>query len=85
MLTPVAVLNNIFLDIVIIGLLFPIVVQAGKDFTYLIAIVAGFGIVGLLFYYVTSEFFSTSSPSYIFSKALKRVKADERVCAYVCG
>ena len=35
--------------------------------------------MGLLFYYVGSEFFSSNSPSTVFTKALKRVKADERV------
>jgi import inner membrane translocase subunit TIM21 len=55
------------------------VVQAGRDFTYLIAIVAGFGLMGFLFYSVGSEFFSSTSPSSIFTQALKRVKADERV------
>ncbi|XP_003384418.1 PREDICTED: mitochondrial import inner membrane translocase subunit Tim21-like [Amphimedon queenslandica] len=57
------------------------VVRAGKDFTYLIAIFAGFGLMGFLFYSVGSEFFSSASPSSIFSKALKRVKADESVKA----
>jgi import inner membrane translocase subunit TIM21 len=55
------------------------VVQAGRDFTYLIAIVAGFGLMGFLFYSVGSEFFSSTSPSSIFTQALKRVKADERI------
>ena len=35
--------------------------------------------MGFLFYSVGSEFFSSASPSSIFSKALKRVKADESV------
>ena len=58
--------------------LFP-VVQAGQDFTYLLAILAGFGLMGFLFYSVGSEFFSSTSPSSIFTKALKRVRADDRV------
>lgn len=35
--------------------------------------------MGLLFYFVGSEFFSTNSPSRIFTKALKRIKNDEQV------
>lgn len=55
------------------------VVQAGRDFTYLIAILVGFGLVGFLFYSVGSEFFSSNSPSSVFTQALKRVRADERI------
>lgn len=56
-----------------------VVVEAGKDVTSLLFILGGFTLMGLLFYYVGSEFFSSNSPSTIFTKALKRVKADERV------
>ena len=56
-----------------------VVVQAGRDFTYLIAIVAGFGLMGFLFYSVGSEFFSRNSPSSIFTQALKRVREDDQV------
>ena len=45
----------------------------------MLVILGGFSLMGLLFYYVGSEFFSSNSPSTIFTKALKRVKADERV------
>ena len=55
------------------------VVQAGKDFSYLIVIVAGFAVAGFLFWSVGSEFFSQNSPSVVYSRALKRVKADPRV------
>ena len=55
------------------------VVQAGKDFTYVIVILAGFVVAGFLFWSVGSEFFSQNSPSVVYSRALKRVKADPRV------
>lgn len=55
------------------------VVQAGKDFTYVIVIIAGFVVAGFLFWSVGSEFFSQNSPSVVYSRALKRVKADPRV------
>ena len=54
-------------------------IEAGKDVTYLLVILGGFAVLGLLFYFVGSEFFSSNSPSTIFTMALKRVKADERV------
>lgn len=56
----------------------PSVVQAGKDTTYLLVILGGFMLTGFLFWSVGSEFFSSSSPSSIFTKALKRVKNDPR-------
>lgn len=55
------------------------VVQAGKDFTYVLVILGGFIVTGFLFWTVGSEFFSSSSTSSIFSAALNRVKADPRV------
>ncbi|KAL5466733.1 hypothetical protein EMCRGX_G030881 [Ephydatia muelleri] len=55
------------------------VVQAGKDFTYVLVILGGFVVTGFLFWTVGSEFFSSSSTSSIFSAALKKVKADPRV------
>ena len=58
----------------------PTVVQAGKDFTYLIVIIAGFVVAGFLLWSVGSEFFSQNSPSVVYSRALKRVKSDPRVC-----
>ena len=56
------------------------VVQAGKDTTYILVILGGFALTGFLFWSVGSEFFSSSSPSSVFTKALKRVKEDPRVC-----
>ena len=56
-----------------------VVVQAGKDFTYVLVIIAGFVVAGFLFWSVGSEFFSQNSPSVVYSRALKRVKADPRV------
>jgi len=55
------------------------VVQAGKDMTYILVILGGFALTGFLFWSVGSEFFSSSSPSSVFTKALKRVKEDPRV------
>ena len=55
------------------------VVQAGKDVSYLFVILAGFAVTGFLLWSVGSEFFLSDSPSAIFTKALKRVKADPRV------
>ncbi len=53
--------------------------QAGKDMTYLAVILGGFALTGFLFWSVGSEFFSSNSPSAIFTQALKRVKNDPRV------
>ena len=73
----------IFLFSIIFSVVFA-VAQAGKDFTYLVVIIAGFAVAGFLFWSVGSEFFSQNSPSVVYSRALKRVKADPRVgCA--CG
>lgn len=55
------------------------VVQAGKDMTYLFVILGGFGVAGFLLWSIGSEFFMSDSPSTIFTKASKRVKADPRV------
>ena len=54
-------------------------VQAGKDMTYLLVIIGGFALTGFLFWSVGSEFFSSNSPSAIFTQALKRVKSDPQV------
>ena len=55
------------------------VVQAGKDVSYLAVIVFGFAVAGFLLWSVSSEYFSSNTPSSVFTKALKRVKADPRV------
>lgn len=55
------------------------VAQAGKDMTYLAVILGGFALTGFLFWSVGSEFFSSNSPSAIFTQALNRVKSDPRV------
>ncbi|XP_064394876.1 mitochondrial import inner membrane translocase subunit Tim21-like isoform X3 [Halichondria panicea] len=55
------------------------VVQAGKDVSYVAVILGGFAVAGFLLWSVGSEFFMSDSPSAIFTKALKRVKADPRV------
>lgn len=59
--------------------LYNTVVQAGKDVSYLFVILAGFAVTGFLLWSIGSEFFLSDSPSAIFTKALKRVKADPRV------
>ena len=56
-----------------------LVVQAGKDMTYLMIILGGFALTGFLFWSVGSEFLSNNSPSAIFTATLKRVKNDPRV------
>ena len=56
--------------------------QAGKDMTYLVVILAGFALTGFLFWSVGSEFLASNSPSAIFTQALKRVKNDPRVSTY---
>ena len=53
--------------------------QAGKDLTYLFVIIGGFVVLAFLMYMVGSEFFTSDSPSSIFTKTLKRVKSDEKV------
>ena len=55
------------------------VVQAGKDVSWVMVIIGGFAITGFLLWSIGSEFFSGSSPSTIFTKALKRVKNDPEV------
>ena len=55
------------------------VVQAGKDTTYLLVICVGFGIAAVLLYYVFGELFSSNSVQRLFSAALARIKADEKV------
>lgn len=56
-----------------------LVVRAGKDFTYILVILGGFALTGFLFWMVGSEFFFSTSPSSVFTKALKKVKNDPRV------
>lgn len=46
-------------------------------------ILAGFAVTGFLLWSVSSEFFLSDSPSAIFTKALKRVKADPRVSEHI--
>ena len=55
------------------------VVQAGKDFTYLLVVLGGFAVAGFLLWSVGSEFFSSTSPQTVYSKALKRVRLDPHV------
>lgn len=55
------------------------VAQAGKDVSWVMVIIGGFAITGFLLWSIGSEFFSGSSPSTIFTKALKRVKNDPQV------
>jgi len=55
------------------------VFQVGKDITFLVAIVGGLLVAGVLFFSVTREFMATDSPGVIFAQALKKVKEDPRV------
>ncbi len=61
------------------------VVRAGKDVSYVLVILGGFAVAGFLLWSVGSEFFMSDSPSAIFTKALKRVKADPRVSQLMSG
>ena len=61
------------------------VVQAGRDFTYVLVVLGGFAVAGFLLWSVGREFFSSNSPQTIYSKALKRVKADHQVCVCACS
>ena len=56
-----------------------LVFQAGKDITFLVAIVGGLLVAGGLFYNVAREFMAADSPAVIFSLALRMVKEDPRV------
>ena len=56
-----------------------VVVQAGKDTTYFLIICVGFGISALLLYYVFGELLSSNSVQRLFSAALSRIRADEKV------
>jgi import inner membrane translocase subunit TIM21 len=55
------------------------VVQAGRDFSYLLVVLGGFAVAGFLLWSVGSEFFSSNSSQSIYAKALKRVKQDPQV------
>jgi import inner membrane translocase subunit TIM21 len=59
------------------------VAERGKDVSYFAVICIGFGITGFLLWVVLSEFFSSGSPSSIFKRALKKVKANEQVRAVI--
>ena len=56
-----------------------LVVQAGKDTTYFVIICVGFGIAAVLLYTVFGELFSSNSVQRLFSAALARIRADEKV------
>lgn len=53
--------------------------QTTKDVTNISVILIGFGITCFIFYAVFKEFFSSKSPSTVFSHALKKCKNDPRV------
>ena len=55
------------------------VVQAGRDFTYLLVVLGGFAVAGFLLWSVGSEFISYNSPQTLYAKALKRVRQDPQV------
>ena len=54
-------------------------VERGKDVSYFVVICIGFGVTGFLLWVILSEFFSSGSPSSVFKRALKKVKANEKV------
>nr|XP_033790179.1 mitochondrial import inner membrane translocase subunit Tim21 [Geotrypetes seraphini] len=53
--------------------------EAGRDFTYLIVVLIGIGVTGVLFYVVFKELFSSSSPSKIFGMALEKCRSNPEV------
>lgn len=65
------------------GLLTPTqkVVEAGKDFTYLMVVIAGLGLCAIFGYSALSELFSQHSPSTVYSKTSALVTNDERIKA----
>lgn len=46
--------------------------EAGKDASYIAIIIAGIGVIGVVFYTVGKELFSSQSPAGVYSKALKK-------------
>lgn len=53
--------------------------QTTKDLTNISVILAGIGVFGLVIYVVFKEFFSSKSPTSIFTMALKKCKNDPRI------
>lgn len=53
--------------------------EAGKDFTYLIVVLIGFGVTGALLYVVFQELFSSTSPNKVYSKAFEKVRSHPEV------
>ncbi|CAN9506130.1 unnamed protein product [Ophioblennius macclurei] len=53
--------------------------DAGRDFTYLIVVLVGFGVTGALLYVVFQELFSSSSPNKVYGKAFDKVKSHPEV------
>ncbi|XP_029954870.1 mitochondrial import inner membrane translocase subunit Tim21 [Salarias fasciatus] len=53
--------------------------EAGRDFTYLIVVLVGFGVTGALLYVVFQELFSSTSPNKVYGKAFDKVKSHPEV------
>lgn len=53
--------------------------EAGKDFTYFIVVLIGFGVTGVILYVVFQELFSSTSPNKVYSKAFDKVKSHPEV------
>ncbi|KAL3860471.1 hypothetical protein ACJMK2_010594 [Sinanodonta woodiana] len=53
--------------------------EATKDASYLVVIVVGIGILGVMMYYIFLELFSSQSPSGVYGNALKLCQQDERL------
>eukprot|EP00112_Aurelia_sp_Birch-Aquarium-sp1_P022837 Seg658.7 transcript_id=Seg658.7/GoldUCD/mRNA.D3Y31 product="Mitochondrial import inner membrane translocase subunit Tim21" protein_id=Seg658.7/GoldUCD/D3Y31 len=53
--------------------------QAGKDASYMGVLLVGFGVTGVLIWYVLSELLFSFSPNSVYSKALKKVKHNQAV------
>jgi len=54
-------------------------VEAGKDVSYFLVIVAGLAVMGVIFYTVGSELFSSSGPNAAYSAAFKRCTTNQQV------
>lgn len=57
--------------------------QASKDASYLVIILGGLGVMGIMFYTVGKELFSKQSPGGVYNQALKLCKKNDEVIDYL--
>lgn len=53
--------------------------QTGKDATYLTVVVVGFGVTGLMFYFIGRELLSSESPNGVYASAVKKCQNNDEV------